>query len=154
MTSHGDLRVHAADGALVDGLAKVGGPQGDLTQGLVCVPAPVSTWAEAEDELALVFGLTQEAVQNSAPVVYVLRAAALLGRAAPLDCAVAAGLAGGVRALAYEGQRNHHYATAFAVDDEVDQHQLVEAIQAALATRSALGQTVMLGSQHLGALLP
>ncbi|WP_256673116.1 hypothetical protein [Nocardia cyriacigeorgica] len=114
----------------------------------------LSAWAEAEDELAEAFALTRAAVMAGAPVVYVVRAAAILGRGAPLDAAVATGLLGGARALAYERTKTNCYVSVLAVGDDVAPGTVAESIALLVATRGANGQIFPLGTEHLGAALP
>jgi len=122
---------------------------------LVFTPAgDLADWEAVEDELAEAFNRTREAWLAGTPVVYVVRTQAVLGRAAPLDAAVAAGLVAGARALAFEGQRDHRYATVIAAADDVASEAIAEAVAFAVTSRSALGQVLTLGSEHLGAMLP
>jgi hypothetical protein len=137
-----------------DALLSLGGEDEDPAQGLVFAPAlGLADWAAVEDELARAFALTREAALVDAPVVYVVDARAVLGRGAPLDCAVATGLAAGVRSLAFEGQRRGRYAAAVAVGDGVAGHVVADAVSFLVAARAGLGQVLMLGSEHVGALL-
>ncbi|MEV0685520.1 hypothetical protein AB0I35_16825 [Nocardia sp. NPDC050378] len=114
----------------------------------------LSGWAAAEDELAEAFELTREAVLADAPVVYVVRAEAILGRGAPLDAAVATGLLGGARALAFERRKTDCYVSVLAVGAGIEPTTVAESIELLVATRGANGQIFPLGTDHLGAALP
>ena len=128
---------------------------GGERDGLVFAPVQdLPDWAAVEDELAEAFTLSREATLADAPVVYLLRMRAVLGRAAPLDSAVAAGLVAGARALAFEGQRHARYATVVAAADDVAPETIAEAVGFAIESRGSLGQVLTLGTEHLGALLP
>lgn len=124
-------------------------------EGLLFAPQlGLADWDAVERELTEAFHLTQAATAAGAPVVYLLDADALLGRAAPLDSAVAAGLSSGVRALAFEGQRKGRYATAVAATADVLPDRIADAVSYLTTMRAANGQTLMLGDGHLGAMLP
>lgn len=139
---------HRAAAALRAGL------EGDAP-GLVFAPAAgLPDWDAAEDELAEAFLLTQAAAAGGAPVVYLVDAAAVLGRGAPLDAAVATGLLGGARALAFEGRREERYATVVAAGASVAPAAIAQAIELLLHTRAANGTVHALGAEHLGAMLP
>ncbi|WP_141810456.1 hypothetical protein [Nocardia bhagyanarayanae] len=114
----------------------------------------LSSWAQAEDELAEAFELTRAAVLAGGPVVYVVRADAILGRGAPLDAAVATGLLGGARALAFERKKTNCYVNVLAVGDDVEPRTVAESIALLIATGGANGQIFPLGTEHLGAALP
>ena len=146
------MRVRVDDCELADAIRAVG----DRYVGAV-VFAPrtgISDWAHAEDELTEAFAATQEAVLTNAPVVFVVSACAVLGRSKPLDAAVATGLLGGVRALAYERRETDCYATVVAVGAGVEPRSVAAAIDLLLTTRGANGQIFPLGTEHLGAALP
>jgi hypothetical protein len=123
--------------------------------GLVFAPVDdLPDWDAVENELTEAFTLSREATLAEAPVVYLLRMRAVLGRAGPLDSAVAAGLVAGARALAFEGQRHARYATVIATADDVAPQTIAEAVGFAIESRGSLGQVLTLGAEHLGALLP
>lgn len=111
-------------------------------------------WRETEDELAEAFLLTQQEVSQNGPAVYVVGVCELLGRAAPLDAAVAAGLLAGARAVAFERQRFAGYATVVAAGEGVGPLEIADAVGHLLATRASNGQPFVLGNEHLGAALP
>jgi hypothetical protein len=139
---------HRAAAALRAGL------EGDAP-GLVFAPACVlQDWDAAEDELTEAFLLTQSAAADHAPVVYLVDARAVLGRGTPLDAAVATGLLGGARALAFETRRDAGYATVVAAGETVAPTAIAQAIEVLLHTRAANGTVHALGAEHLGAMLP
>ncbi|MFI2478464.1 hypothetical protein [Nocardia xishanensis] len=149
------MRVRVGDTDLAAMLPEYSGGQGDSARGLVFeARTGLSDWAEAEDELAEAFELTRAAVLAGAPVVYVVRTAAILGRDAPLDAAVATGLLGGARALAFERKKTNCYVSVLAVGDDVEPRTVAESIALLVATRGANGQIFPLGTEHLGAALP
>ena len=66
-----------------------------------------------------------------APVVYVVHLPAVVGRSGAVDWAVVVG-----------------------VDGDESAETIAQAVTFTLTTRTAAGQVVMLGNQHLGAMLP
>ncbi|MBF6245655.1 hypothetical protein IU471_19005 [Nocardia elegans] len=112
------------------------------------------SWPDAEAELAEAFTLGREAALADAPIVYLVRSAALLGRSAPLDAAVATGLLGGARAIAFERRKARGYASVVALGADVAPATVADSIELLLAGRAANGQILTLGSDHLGAALP
>jgi hypothetical protein len=146
------LRLRVGDHRAHEALRWVGGED---VEGLVFAPARgLADWDAAEDELAEAFRLSREATLADAPVVYLLDMDAVLGRADPLDSAVATGLVAGARSLAFEGKRYERYAAVVAADEDVTPEAIAEAVGYALSSRSALGQVLSLGSAHVGALMP
>lgn len=148
------MKVRVPYGPLAQGLAPLGGADGDISDGLVFAPAPVNSWAEAESELVDVFELSKQAILAHAPVVYLVETAAVLGRASVLNSSVATGLVGAARIFAFEGKRTDDYATVISYDAGQPANTIVEAVQFVMSTRSALGQVVSLGTEHVGAMLP
>lgn len=148
------MRIQVADPALATAMRAIGSPDGRPEDGVVFEPASVSTWAEAEEELTRAYRLAHAAAQENAPVVFVVDAAAAVGRAAPLDAAVAVGLVAGGRCLAFEGLRKDKYATVVGYDCAEDASQVAATIEFLAATGVGRGQTVMVGSTHVGAMLP
>lgn len=149
------MRVRAGSPQRQDAWADLGTADGAIADGLVFAPAPdIADWDRANAELGELFELSQQASIEGAPVVYVLDANAVRGRGAVLDCAVAAGLVGGMRALAFEGLRKDRYATAIGVGAGVTDAEIVSAVKAAIGGRFGRGQVIMLGTDHVGALLP
>ncbi|MGE2717842.1 hypothetical protein ACQI4L_27600 [Mycolicibacterium litorale] len=148
------MKVRVPAGELADGLAPLGGLDGDIGGGLVFAPASVTSWDEVERELVDVFTLSKEAILAHAPVVYLVDTAAVLGRASVLDSAVATGLVGAARSFAFEGRRTDDFATVISYTADQPASTLVEAVQFLVSTRSALGQVVSLGAEHVGAMLP
>lgn len=114
----------------------------------------LGAWSDAEDELTEAFELSRAAALTDAPVVFLVQANAILGRAAPLDSAVATGLLGGARALAFERRKSASYSVLVAVGDNVEPATVATAIDLLVATRGSNGQIFTLGTDHLGALLP
>ncbi|TDP37807.1 hypothetical protein [Nocardia ignorata] len=149
------MRTRVVDLELSELLAKQTAGHGDSPSGLVFeARTGLSGWTAAEDELAEAFALTREAVLADAPVVYVVRAEAILGRGAPLDAAVATGLLGGARALTFERRKNNCYVSVLAVGTGIEPTTVAESIELLVATRGANGQIFPLGTDHLGAALP
>ena len=149
------MKLRLTDPDIAAAAGRIGAVADGPESGLVFEPRrQLLTWTEAEDELAEAFELTRAAASDAAPVVYLVRSSALLGRADPLDAAVATGLLGGARALAFEGRKNESFATVVAIGDGVKPQIVVEAIELLVATRGANGQTFTLGAEHLGAALP
>lgn len=148
------MKVSVENAALAAALAPLGDSEGRSEDGIVFAPAPVGDWAEAEDQLTKAFTLSKEAALVDAPVVYVLDAKAALGRASALNSAVAVGLVAAGRCVAFEGQRRGQYATVVAFDEETDLSSVEEAVRFAVTSKAALGQTIMLGKEHMGAMLP
>lgn len=150
------MRIRAgSDTGLAAALSDVAPGRCDSDAGLVFqARTGLSCWSAAEDELAEAFSLTRAAVLAGAPVVYVVQATAILGRAAPLDSAVATGLLGGARALAFERKKTDCYVSVLAVGADVEPETVAETIELLVATRGANGQIFPLGTDHLGAALP
>lgn len=146
------MRILCADHALAARLAAVVPDEG---AGLVyAAPIGFESWGAAEDELTEVFVLTQAAVVENGPVVYIVDSRALIGRGAPLDAAVATGLLAGARAIAFERKRYSGYASLVATGTDVDLAETAEAVRLLLTTRASNGQPLMVGAEHLGAALP
>ena len=123
--------------------------------GLLFVPRTgLTTWDAAEDELAEAFELTRESALAGEPVVYLVDSGAVLGRSAPLDCAVATGLLSGARALAFERRKYDGYASAIAAPPGTEPDAVALTLEFLLSTRTANGQVFMIGNEHLGAALP
>lgn len=149
------MRVHVGSSSIATALEPFGNSSASLDDGLVFSPRDnITTWSEVEEVLTDAFRLSQAAMIAEAPVVYVLRADAVIGRAGVLDSAVAAGLVGGARALAFEGLRKGRYATVLGIDSGEPTASLPAAVEFVLTNRSAAGQVTMLGKEHLGAMLP
>lgn len=148
------MRVCIADEQLATSLQSLGNADGRIDEGVLFSPATVTNWQQAEDQLTDAFKLTREAALVDAPVIFLLDADAALGRTSALDSAVAIGLVSGGRCLAFEGQRRNLYATVLAADGTVSSDTIEETVRFVLRTRAALGQTIMLGAQQLGRLLP
>lgn len=148
------MRIEVADPALAAALAGLGSSEGRAEDGVVFGPAAVTTWADAEEELTRAYRLAHAAAQENAPVVFVVDAAAAVGRAAPLDAAVAVGLVAGGRCLAFEGLRKDQYATVIGYDGAEPASRVAATVEFLVATAIGRGQTVMVGSTHVGAMLP
>ncbi len=148
------MRIQVADAALADALAVLGSPDGKPEEGVVFGPARVHTWEQAEAELVDAYRLAYAAAQADAPVVFVLDAAAAVGRRTPLDSAVAVGLVSGGRCLALEGLRKGEYVAVVGCADGQPPARVAEVVEFLLSSRAGRGQTVMVGAEHLGAMLP
>lgn len=148
------MRVRVPDPNLAGALEALGSSDADPAEGVLFAPARVQTWQEAEDELTVAFHLAQQATLANAPVVFLVDSASALGRATPLDSAVATGLVSGGRCLAFEGQRHDQYAAVFAYEPGVAPEAIAEAVASGVSSGAGLGQMTMLGSSHLGAMLP
>lgn len=148
------MRIEVADAALAEALSGLGAPDGCADDGVVFGPARATTWDEVEEQLTAAYRLAHAAAQTNAPVVFVVDAAAALGRDTPLDCAVAVGLVSGGRCLAFEGLRKDEYATVVGYDASEPRASVAATVGFLLASRAARGQTVMVGASHVGAMLP
>ncbi len=148
------MRIEVASAALANALGGLGSPDGRVEDGVVFEAAPVTTWAEAEQELVRAYQLAHGAAQENAPVVFIVDAAAAIGRATPLDAAVAVGLVSGGRCLAFEGMRKDEFATVIGYDDTEPASLVSATVEFLVATGVGRGQTVMVGSTHVGAMLP
>jgi hypothetical protein len=149
------VKVRVGDEQLAQALSAIGSEDGDASKGLVFGPhSGLETWAETEQELLETFRLTQRAASTGAPVVYLLRARALLGREGPLDCAVATGLLSGVRTLAFEGSRRDQFAVAIALGEDTSAEQVRSTVEWALDTKPGSGQVLLLGSEHFSSAIP
>lgn len=149
------MRIRVDDSALAVALKGVGGSGDDPAAGLVFAPrTALARWPDAEDELAKAFAASRESALEGGPVVFVVSAAAILGRTEPLDSAVATGLLGGARALAFERRKHNCFVSVVAVGDDVEPESVAAAVDLLVATRGANGQIFPLGTDHLGAALP
>lgn len=148
------MKVRVPDGALAEGLTPLGDADGEISNGLLFAPARVKSWDEAEAELMDLFVLSKEAVVAHAPVVYLVETSAVLGRSAVLDSALANGLVGAARNIAFEGRRKDQYATVISVSAGQSAASVIEAVQFAVSTAAGSGQVVTLGAEHIGAMLP
>ena len=154
LTCAPDMRLRVPDESLASALSGLGAGDGRIESGLVFMPNRVNSWDKAAEELVDAFALTQTAIEVSAPVVYLVRSRDLLGRSDPLNAAVATGLLGAARSVAFEGRRREAYASVLAWDESVLWPDVVETIKTLIASRAALGQPTVIGTEHLGALLP
>lgn len=152
------MRIRATSEAVAAALAGLGAGDGEIADGLVFAPrSDLDAWEDAEAELLEAFRLSQEAMIADAPVVYVLHADAVLGRASVLDSAVADGLVGGARSLAFEGKRRARYAAVVGIESGETPESLRElrrTVEFLTGARAAAGQVIMLTDEHLGAMLP
>ncbi|MCX6398366.1 MAG: hypothetical protein NTX33_00350 [Propionibacteriales bacterium] len=148
------MRIHVADAALAAALGGLGSAEGRPEDGVVFGPAEVTTWAEAEEELIRAYRLAHVAARENAPVVFVVDAAAAVGRATPLDAAVAVGLVAGGRCLAFEGLRKDQYASVVGYDGSEPAARVAATVEFLVASAVGRGQTVMVGTAHVGAMLP
>jgi hypothetical protein len=78
----------------------------------------------------------------------------MVGRGSVLDSMVATGLVSGARCLAFEGLRKERYVGLIATDRTEKAGTLKSAVQFALASRASLGQPLVLGTGHAGAMFP
>jgi hypothetical protein len=144
------VKVRAVDSELA-GLLRAIGPDDGL---IFAARTGLVDWTDAEDELAEAFELSRAAALSDAPVVYLVRSDAIIGRAEPLDSAVATGLLGGARAIAFERRKSSGYATVVAIGDNAEPAAVTTVVELLVATRGANGQIFTLGAEHLGAALP
>jgi hypothetical protein len=108
-----------------------------------------NSWPELEAELDDVFALTKAAVLEGAPILYIVREAAIWGHAAPLPSALATALLGGMRSAAVELARAGIAANALAVGDHDDPERVVR-VAAFLLGGDLTGQLLTSGDTHLG----
>jgi hypothetical protein len=111
-------------------------------------------WEAVQAELMEAFRLTQAAARASAPVVYVVRQADLLGQRGAGPAMAACGLLSAARTAAIEGLRSGGTVNVLAVDEDTPP-QLVAAWALRLCQPDApTGELVRLGPSHLGKALP
>lgn len=138
---------------LVAALAEVGVAHSEDAPTVVfdSLGAGPETWAAAREVLTAAFDLARQAKADGAPIVVVVDGAAVYGHAGPLSAAVAAGLLGGVRSQAVEGQRKG--IPAFAVTASKDKESLLPAaaaIRYALSGEALTGQVLHADLAHVG----
>lgn len=148
------MKVVVGDAALTDALSAIGSPEGRAADGVVFSPDPVTTWEAAEEQLTRAFHHARAATQAEAPVVFVVDAAAAVGRAAPLASAVAVGLVSGGRCLAFEGLRQDQYAAVVGWQAGEPAEKVAATVEQLLVSGAGRGQLVMVGASHVGAMLP
>ncbi len=140
--------------AVAGALAAADVVEGGAGDGLVYGPAAApSTWEDVESALLQAFRLSQAGASTDAPVVYLVAQTALLGHAGPLPGMLAAGLAGGARALGMEGVRRGRRANALAYGDDTPP-ELVASWTRMLLHGGPSGEVVQLGSAHHGKVRP
>ncbi len=106
-------------------------------------------WEELEAELGAVFRLTQEAVREGSPIVYVVHEPSIWGHGPPLRAALATALLGGMRSAAVELTRAGLPANVVAVGDGADATRVARAVLF-LLDGDLTGQVIMAGVTHLG----
>jgi len=97
------------------------------------------------------FAAARDAVVAERPVVFLLDDRDLLGQGEVADAAVATGLLGLMRALAFEGAKPGWRVNAVAHRDE---EGAAREAAAWLASSGLSGQLIRVGSDHLGKVLP
>lgn len=113
---------------------------------------PAATPTEVAAYLRDAFVATQEAVAAGEPVVLCVDAPALLGQSSPEDSAVACGMLGLARAVAFEGGSKGWRVNVVAVDPEADPD---EALLSLAATVPGLtGQLLNTSSGSVGKIAP
>jgi hypothetical protein len=151
-TAVGLRGAHVAGGSrLAPALRALGVREGAATDGLVydASEAAPATWPELEDLFADVFRLSQAAVTQHAPIVYVLHEPSLHGHGPALRAMLAAGLLGASRSLAVEGRRHGAPANAVALGSEEEVRQAADTVSWLLANPGVTGQLITCGSTHL-----
>lgn len=106
-------------------------------------------WEALEAELDEVFRLTQQAVLDGVPVVYVVHEPSIWGHDAPLRAALATALLGGMRSAAVELTRAGIAANAVAVGDDAEAARTARAVLF-LLEGDLTGQVLTSGVTHLG----
>lgn len=143
--------VLAGGGRLQDALASHGVVGNPGRSGLVydASASEPQSWAELEAELTEVFRLTQTAVQQKQPIVYVVHEPSIWGHEGPLRSALATALLGGVRSAAVELTRAGLPANAVALGATEELDKAASTIDF-LLSGSLTGQTLTCGTVHLG----
>jgi NAD(P)-dependent dehydrogenase (short-subunit alcohol dehydrogenase family) len=109
------------------------------------------TPTEVVTSLHEAFVAAQAAMAEGEPLVFVVDSPALLGQAPPEDSAVACGLLGLARAIAFEGRSQGWQANVVAVDPGVDADTSI----IALASSAGLsGQVLNLSTAAVGKVVP
>ena len=122
-----------------------------LSSSRVLRQAPASSLSEVGDRLREAFVLVQEAVAEEVPVVLCVDAPALLGQASLQDSAVATGLVGLARAVAFEGASKGWAVAVLAVEPGADPDP--ELVRLA-ATPALSGQVLDVSGRGLGKVVP
>lgn len=113
---------------------------------------PAETPAEVGQRLRDAFVAVRDAVLDGVPVVICVDGPALLGQASPEDAAVASGLLGLARALAFEGGAKGWRVNVVAVDPGKDPDP--QLVAAAASTPGLTGQVLNVSSGAVGRVVP
>lgn len=113
---------------------------------------PAGTPREVADRLHALFVETQAAVGAGDPVVLCVDGPALLGQSSPEDAAVACGMLGLARALAFEGGAKGWQINVVAVDPGTEPTDAVVAF--ASTSQGLTGQLVNLSTGSVGKVVP
>jgi NAD(P)-dependent dehydrogenase (short-subunit alcohol dehydrogenase family) len=113
---------------------------------------PAGSPADVVVRLHDAFVTTQAALAEGEPVVLCVDGPALLGQASPEDSAVACGLLGLSRALAFEGGSKGWRVNVVAVDPGAEPDPALVALAA--STPGLIGQVLNVSSGAVGKLAP
>lgn len=107
-------------------------------------------WPSVRIVLLEAFRLTQKAIADDEPMVYVISTNDLLGRNGPASAAVAAALVAGAKTAAIELAKTNLSINVIAIDDEVSTEQVQQWVLSLLDGNGPQGELMHLGPGHLG----
>jgi hypothetical protein len=111
-------------------------------------------WEAVLGELTDAFEVTRAALQQEAPVVYVVNGDDLLGRRGPGPAMVACGLLSAARTAALEGAKAGIPINTLAVEDDTEPAAAAPWVARLLQPGGPTGELVRFGTGHLGKALP
>jgi hypothetical protein len=115
-------------------------------------PAPARTPDEVGERLHDAFVAVREAVLDDQPVVLCVDGPALLGQASPEEAAVACGLLGLARALAFEGRSKQWRVGVVAVDPGSEPEPVL--VDVAASRPELSGQLLNVSRAAVGKVVP
>jgi hypothetical protein len=107
-------------------------------------------WGSVRSILLEAFRLTQLAVGDSEPVVYVIASDDLLGRNGPGSAAVAAGLLSAARTAGIELAKSGLAINVLAIESDTSPEQAQQWVVRLLESGGPQGELIHLGADHLG----
>lgn len=144
--------IRSQSGDLGDALGSLSLPDGALV--FVANSGVTDEWAAVLDELTEAFDLSQAAVRNGGPIVYLVDGDDLLGRRSVGGAMVACGLLSAARTLALETARSGNAVNVVAVGAATTAESVSHWVEALCRPDGPNGELIRLGADHLGKALP
>ena len=143
--------IRCENGPLAEALGALPLPDGALV--FVSNSEIADDWDAVAGELAEAFDLSQAAVRDGAPVVYIVDNDDLLGRRGTGGAMVACGLLSAARTLAIETVRSGIPVNTIASSNSAPE-AVASWVEALCRPNGPTGEILRLGSGHLGKALP